>query len=165
MTGGPHNWAGLSDARHPWNSLDFVPSNGQVFAAKAGYAYTNTDNNDCPTPGFIRIVHGDGYQTSYYHLDPNSIRIANGDYVFRGQWIGNIGMSVPCGGSAPSAHVHFSLWFLSSGAFSLYSPPYNYNSMGVDWGGISPSARGAGSQTQIGAWMLDDGTPSAQYNG
>jgi Peptidase family M23 len=141
MTSGPHNWSGLADPNHPWNSLDWVPSSGQVFAARGGIAHTN----DCGGPGFVRIDHGDGYQTTYYHL--TSVQVSTGQYVDRGQWIGNIGTSTPCGGSASGAHTHFSLWHFS-GAFNFS------DSQGVDWNG-----------TQIGAWVLDDGNPQAQYNG
>jgi murein DD-endopeptidase MepM/ murein hydrolase activator NlpD len=141
LTGGPHNWNGTADPNHPWNSLDWVPSNSKVYAVRAGTAHTT----DCGGSGFVRIDHGGGYQTTYYHL--TSVQVSNGQHVDRGQWIGNIGTTVPCGGSASGAHTHFSLWYVS-GTFNFS------DSQGVDWNG-----------TAIGNWVLDDGVPQVQYNG
>lgn len=138
MTGGPHNWNGCNPScydNHPWNSIDLVPSDHHVFAARAGFVHTN----DCSTPGFVRIDHGDGYQTTYMHLDPNSILVHDGDYVYRGQQIGDIGISHPCNAPPPTAaHVHFSIWLVPVGQQFHFTGA-------IDW-----------DQVQLGAWYLSD---------
>jgi LasA protease len=53
------------------------------------------------------VVHDRGFATDYYHLAGN-IR-ANGLRVKAGDFLGNIGNDVTCGGSSTGAHVHFSL--------------------------------------------------------
>lgn len=152
LTGGPHNWNGCHPpndpctGHHPWNSLDFAPSNAKVYAARGGKAYIH----DCASPGMVRIDHGDQYQTTYYHLDPSSIQItADGQDVRRGTYLGNIGTSLPCGGSCDSpcgAHVHFSLWYVPFGTAFNFS-----DAQAKDW-----------NATQLGAWVLDDGDPNNQ---
>lgn len=153
LVGGPHNWNGCNQldgscySHKPWNSLDLVPQDGHVFAARGGYVHTH----DCG-PGLIRIDHGDGYQTTYLHLNTNTIQVSDGQYVFRGQWIGDIGTSTPCPhSSAQGSHVHFSLWYV----WPLGTPFSFSDGQAVDW-----SAR------QLGAWVLDDGSaPQQQYFG
>jgi hypothetical protein len=155
VAGGPHNWSGCNpldgscNRNHPWNSLDLVPSDGHVFAARGGYAHTN----DCG-PGFVRIDHGDGYQSSYLHLNPNNIRVTDGLYVYWSQWIGDIGTSTPCLFSSASAnHVHFSLWYVGMCGGAPCSFNFSH-AQAVDW-----------SATQLGAWVLDDSNPQQQYSG
>ena len=61
------DWNG-SDVGHqvPWNSLDFGPADGRVYAARGGRAYVSCFNE------LIQVVHGDGYVTTYLHLEPTS---------------------------------------------------------------------------------------------
>ncbi len=173
--GGPHNWNGcINDcsSHHPWNSLDFASADSFVRAVHAGIVHTR----DCGA-GMVRIDHGDGFQTTYYHLDASRILVQDLDTVARGQALGYISYSLPCGGSiycngasrtdpvylsqhAECWHTHFSLWYVPSGTFSLS----NTDSEGVDWGGYTPSAVPYPYQTQIGSWALDDGA-TGQYSG
>jgi murein DD-endopeptidase MepM/ murein hydrolase activator NlpD len=51
----------------------------------------------------IRIDHGNGYETLYAHL--SRMRVAPGDEVESGAWIGNAG----CTGSCTGTHLHFEL--------------------------------------------------------
>lgn len=64
---------------------------------------------------FVRIEHGDGRQTLYYHLASaadGGIAVAIGDAVAAGQPIGRSG----CSGNCSGAHLHFELLTWSSSA-------------------------------------------------
>jgi LasA protease len=98
LTGGPHPMNGGVRS-----SIDLAGGDGRVLAARAGLAYTMCGSGR----GWIRVVHDRGFATDYYHLSGN-IK-ANGTRVVEGQFLGNIGNDVSCGGSSTGAHVHFSL--------------------------------------------------------
>jgi hypothetical protein len=154
---GPHDWNGSDTDQHfhPWNSLDLKPADGRIYAARGGTAYLSCSNE------MIQIIHGDGYQTTYIHLAPSSIRITNGQTVTRGTWMANFNTDPNyqqhCGFSG-SNHVHFSLWYVPQGATLNFS-----DSQAVDWGGIPPTA--VAGPPQIGAWTVDDGVPQQVYGG
>ncbi|WP_412541598.1 peptidoglycan DD-metalloendopeptidase family protein [Longispora sp. K20-0274] len=97
-TGGPHPMAGSARS-----SIDLAGGDGRVLAAGSGLAYTMCDSKR----GWLRVVHDRGLATDYYHLAGNIA--ANGDRVAEGDFLGNIGTDVSCGGSASGSHVHFSL--------------------------------------------------------
>ncbi|GAA2396289.1 proprotein convertase P-domain-containing protein [Nonomuraea africana] len=101
LIGGPHGWSG---SPRPWSSLDFDSraANRDVLAASPGRAYWV-----CSNGGHIRIIHDNGYTTEYYHL-LNEIK-PNGERVNTGDYLGMTSTRVPCGGSAGSNHVHFSV--------------------------------------------------------
>ena len=94
FTSGPHN-----DPR-PWDAIDFNGGSGQVRAARDGVAFT-------PCANFVRVIHPDGWATTYYHLI--NIAVGNNMPVSRGQFLGDISAAIGCGGSASGAHVHFGL--------------------------------------------------------
>jgi LasA protease len=98
LTGGPHPMNGGVRS-----SIDLAGGDGRVLAARGGLAYTMCGSGK----GWIRVVHDRGFATDYYHLAGN-IR-ANGLRVKAGDFLGNIGNDVSCGGSTTGAHVHFSL--------------------------------------------------------
>ena len=100
LSGGPHAWDAGSG---PWSSLDLAGGDGRVLAVRSGTAY---ENPNCR--GEIVITHDRGYTTKYYHLI-NRIVPPNGVSVSAGAFLGNIGTAIPCGGSANSPHVHFTL--------------------------------------------------------
>ena len=52
----------------------------------------------------------DGWATIYYHLQDIPSAIVDGARISRGTVIGYTGRAIPCGGYAPIAHVHFSLY-------------------------------------------------------
>ena len=160
LTGGPHNWIGCTIingvlqqdclTNQPWNSIDLVPADGKVYASHSGIAHIY----DCPSVGghrsFVRIDYNDGsnYQVSYEHIHGVDQQVSDGQQIPRGYYLGAIGTDTNCGGSASGAHTHMSLWNFA-GAFSFG------NSQAVDWNGA-----------QIGAWVLDDGSPTQeQYTG
>ncbi|WP_415645301.1 peptidoglycan DD-metalloendopeptidase family protein [Stackebrandtia soli] len=93
MTGGPHPW-GSSGA---YASMDFAGGDQVVRAMRSGTAYTMCT-------GWVRVIHGNGYATDYYHLWSNIS--ANGTPVSQGTYLGYTGTDVTCGGSATGRHVH-----------------------------------------------------------
>jgi len=102
MTGGPHGWSTGYD--RPYSSLDLAGGDGKVRAARSGRVYTMCGNEK----GYIRVVHGNGYTTDYYHLRSN-IKPQDGKRIKRGTFLGYTGTDVSCGGSATGNHVHFSV--------------------------------------------------------
>ncbi|MEV7229338.1 peptidoglycan DD-metalloendopeptidase family protein [Polymorphospora sp. NPDC051019] len=138
-TGGPHPMNGGVRS-----SVDFAGGDGRVLAARAGLAYTMCGSGK----GWIRVVHDRGFATDYYHLAGNIQ--ADGRAVKEGDFLGNIGNDVSCGGSSTGAHVHFSLrrnnayvpidrynfgkWVISASGAD-YSGSAWYGSRRVDVGG------------------------------
>jgi|GEM_PF-7049099 len=111
---GPHNWNGGSYG-YPRSSMDFYtggttcsvpPSSVWAVAAAGGNAY-HPNNRSC----WIRIEHGGGWMTSYYHLR----NARAGGSINRNDTVGTIGCEVCAGGFATAPHVHFSL--LYNGAY------------------------------------------------
>jgi hypothetical protein len=101
LTGGPHGNAAGSPV---WSALDFAAGSRQARAARDGTVWRSSS-----CPNFIRVDHADGWQTGYYHMPEESIPVANGQSVGRGDYVGDHGVGVGCGGSATGDHVHFSL--------------------------------------------------------
>ena len=156
FTGGPHGFNPGDDSHtKPWNSLDYGPVDNRVYAARGGNAYV-----DCYSEQ-IKVIHGDGYVTTYTHLEPTSIRIINGQYVTRGTWLANTIQHAPTCGTGQN-HVHFALWYAPGTTFNYL------DSQAVDWGGQNGSSvpTAVAGQPQIGAWVADDGgIPGQQYAG
>ena len=98
LMSGPHRGPSTSSPHAP---VDLTNGSGVVWSARDGIAYL-----DCPNK--VRIDHGDGHQTGYYHL--TGITVANGQPVARGQVLGSSGTGVGCGGRATRNHVHFSVY-------------------------------------------------------
>ena len=129
LTGGPHPESG-GKAR-PWSALDFQPASGQrgkVRAARGGVVSR-------PCRNLVLINHGDGWTTSYYHL--NHIAVRDGERVDRGEFLGWTSTRAGCGGYATGPHLHFSL----------------------KWRGDYVNIRG----TAIGGWTVREG--SEPYRG
>lgn len=95
LTGGPHGAAR--------QSVDLAGGDGRVLAARGGTFYVMCSSQR----GWVRVAHDRGYSTDYYHLHDN--RTDNGATVAEGEFLGNIGVDVSCGGSATGPHNHFSL--------------------------------------------------------
>lgn len=129
MTGGPHSNTGRG---RPWSSIDFAgPIAGKSYpvrAAASGYVTR-------PCPNLIEIRHGDGWQTTYYHVA--NIRVRQGQFVKRGAVLGWTSTRAGCGGFATGPHVHFSI---------------KHNGRYVDLGGFV-----------LGGWTVRDGR--SQYLG
>ena len=103
MSGGPHGWNTGYD--RPYSALDLAGRDERVRAAGAGKAYLMCGSRR----GWIRVVHKDGYATDYYHLSKNIKPNDGTTRVNEGQFLGNTGTDVSCGGKAYGRHVHFAL--------------------------------------------------------
>lgn len=108
-TAGVHGDSGTS---RPYNAIDFWGGDGQVRASRDGVAYKFCTNSPWP---YIKVVHDNGWSTGYYHTR-NQAAIANGQFVHEGDYIGQTGVELPCGGYANGAHVHWTLWRSDTGA-------------------------------------------------
>ena len=116
-TTGTHDWGGGAAAggvtTSPYrSSIDFSGGSKNVRAAADGRVHFISCGGN--NKGLLMIDHGGDVWTSYYHIniDPS---IAEGTYVARGRLLGTIGTNKPCGGTADGAHVHFTVWSISSG--------------------------------------------------
>jgi peptidase M23-like protein len=92
---------------------------GTVVDLEGGYGTTQYGSFG----NFVRIQHGDGRQTLYYHLASASeggVAVAVGASVVAGQRIGRSG----CSGNCSGAHLHFELlvWSSSAQAFKPADP-------------------------------------------
>ena len=101
LTGGPHSNTG---AGRPWSSIDFEgPRSGKSYPVRAVAGGTVIR----PCANWVQINHGNGWETSYYHLVGIDVRA--GQHVNSGQLLGYTSKAAGCGGSATGAHVHFSI--------------------------------------------------------
>ena len=101
LTGGPHSNVGYG---RPWSSLDFAgPIPGVSYPVRAAAGGTVIR----PCANWVQIQHGNGWETSYYHLIHITVRA--GEHVARGQLLGWTSAQAGCGGSATGPHVHFSV--------------------------------------------------------
>jgi murein DD-endopeptidase MepM/ murein hydrolase activator NlpD len=112
------------------NGLDYSTGAGMpILAAAAGkvvYRYYNTDPSAGNVDSGLIIDHGNGYRTSYWHMDP--IQVNLNDTIAQGQQIGLSGNI----GKSSGAHLHFSLRLTSS---NKSVDPYGWWSAGADtWG-------------------------------
>lgn len=97
---------GNSGTSTPYNSIDFYGGDGRVLASRAGKMYRFCTSGTWP---FIKVVHDNGYTTGYYHLR-NTTTKGDGSDVVEGEYLGQIDVQLPCGGSANGNHVHWTLW-------------------------------------------------------
>jgi LasA protease len=122
VANGPHNFNGCDytdrhghyhscKSDHPWGSLDFgqlgpgYTGDGIVRAARAG-VWSHPCANE------VRVDHGDGWSTTYYHL-VEPVPVPPNGTVVRGQSLGRIAAPPPhnCGGYGTGAHTHFTQYF------------------------------------------------------
>ena len=113
------------------NGLDYSTGAGRpMLAAGAGkiiYKYFNTDSSQGYVDSGLIIDHGNGYLTTYWHMDPISVKL--GDQVNAGQLIGLSGNI----GKSSGAHLHFG-FRISSGSKDV--DPFGWWGPGVTdvWG-------------------------------
>ena len=95
-----YRWGVLHDAIDiagcGYGSNIFAANDGIV--VQSAYKYDNGE--------YITIDHGNGYYSLYAHMVSGSRKVKAGDYVVKGQIIGNMGMT----GAATGVHVHFAIW-------------------------------------------------------
>ncbi|WKB55383.1 M23 family metallopeptidase [Eleftheria terrae] len=123
-TAGVHGDSGSS---RPYNAIDFWGGDGRVLASRGGIAYKFCTGGRWP---FIKVVHDNGWTTGYYHLR-NQATINNGQAISEGQFIGMIGVELPCGGRASGDHVHWTLW--RGGSNGAAEPVHNKVIGGWTW--------------------------------
>jgi hypothetical protein len=120
---GPHSWCGGDacweqppdrssiDFATNWHHGEPYPSHYTVAAAegigKVRTPYTGR------LPCWYEIDHGEGWKTSYYHLQKLGDPGDRGD-IMRNQSLGVIAEEICNGGFANGAHVHFTLWYNGS---------------------------------------------------
>ncbi|MFB9429965.1 peptidoglycan DD-metalloendopeptidase family protein [Streptoalloteichus tenebrarius] len=97
---------GDSGTSRPFNAIDFSGGDGRVLAARAGKLYRFCTNARWP---LMKLVHDNGWTTGYYHTR-NQTSKGEGAQVAAGEYLGQTGNELPCGGSSTGAHVHFTLW-------------------------------------------------------
>lgn len=76
------------------------------------------DLNPEPTANYVRIDHGDGYETFYWHLRRDSVQVQVGQTVVAGDLLGLMGSS----GVSTGTHVHFGLRRHGRGIESMMDP-------------------------------------------
>ena len=129
---GAHNTSGGGVT--PLSSIDLAGGSGHVVAAADGVVEPVSPAvcaNPDPAAGMVVVDHGNGWHTSYYHLRDVQVRV--GQRVSRGQWLGDTGTSLPCGGTAVGNHTHFSVEYYVSGGFRMGASMIDIR--GLDIGG------------------------------
>jgi murein DD-endopeptidase MepM/ murein hydrolase activator NlpD len=94
-------------------AIDFVmPVGTHVFAAREGlvievasdfFEHGTNRKVDGPRANVIRVLHDDGTMSLYGHLNWNSIRVAPGQHVARGEYLADSGNT----GFTTGPHLHF----------------------------------------------------------
>lgn len=98
------------------HAIDYTSNQGSgiiqgrdVLAAYGGvisHAVNNVpDNTGANYGNYVKIDHGNGYETLYGHMLFGSVSVGIGDYVYQGQVIGNVGNT----GNSTGPHLHFEL--------------------------------------------------------
>jgi murein DD-endopeptidase MepM/ murein hydrolase activator NlpD len=133
------------------NGIDYSTGAGRaILAAAAGkvvYKYFNTDSSQGYVDSGLIIDHGNGYMTTYWHMDP--IAVSLGDTVKAGQYVGSSGNV----GKSSGAHLHFGLR-LSSGSKSV--DPFGW------WGGDVNDTWGDSKWMWAGDLVADNGEAQMQ---
>ena len=80
----------------------FAALDGMVIEAHDGEFDTNTVFNNSPA-NYVKLSHGNGQTTTYFHMKKNSVAVSVGQQVKAGQQIGLTGSS----GNSTGPHLHF----------------------------------------------------------
>lgn len=113
------------------NGVDYKTGAGMPMLAAAGgkviYRYFNTDSSRGTVDSGLIIDHGNGYTTSYWHMDP--IKVSYGEVVEQGRLVGYSGNI----GKSSGAHLHFGV---KLSANSKAVDPYGWWKAGTSdpWG-------------------------------
>lgn len=82
----------------------YAAADGTVSAVHDGeYDRHTTWGSPAPTANYVKIDHGDGWQTIYWHMRRDSLQVEVGQAVEEGDFIGYMGSS----GKSSGAHLHF----------------------------------------------------------
>ena len=130
---------GDSGDSRPFNAIDFYGGDGNVRASATGLIYRFCTATAWP---FLEVVHGNGWTTGYYHLNAET-GAPDGSVVYAGQYLGHVGVELPCGGETTGPHVHWTLWWagvpvavngLTIGGWTFYEGPAAYGGYAVHGG-------------------------------
>lgn len=95
-----YRWGTLHDAIDiagcGYGSSIYAAAEGEV--VQSGFKYDNGE--------YVTIKHPNGYYTIYAHFCSGCRYVSVGDYVYKGQVIGGMGMT----GAATGIHLHFGVW-------------------------------------------------------
>lgn len=83
----------------------FAAASGTVVEVQDGNYDRETESLSVPA-NYVKIDHGNGWSTLYYHLSTNTITVKVGDTVTTNTIIGQVGSS----GHSSGAHLHFNLY-------------------------------------------------------
>lgn len=103
FTGGPHGWNTGYDT--PWSSIDFAPAghSGCSIPTSRWVAAAAGGSVEYHSSYYVRINHGNGWATDYFHLA--NLQVSNGR-IGQDQRLANPSCN---GGQATGAHVHFAV--------------------------------------------------------
>lgn len=105
-----------TDANNGYYAIDFDDRfSGDVAVAVAAGKISSMVTTGCTNQGtacYVKLDHGGGYKTLYYHLAANSIPTSfyNGKDIAQGEILGTIGNT----GDSYGAHLHFSISYNSA---------------------------------------------------
>ncbi len=114
VASGPHSWNG-GNYPPPFSSLDFFTGGGTCSSPPNAYAVAAAYGSVQRPQGYscwLEIDHGNGWITSYYHLQ----NLYSGAPIGRDGKVGTIACETCAGGFATGPHVHFSVKY--NGAYA-----------------------------------------------
>ncbi|MFN7878340.1 MAG: peptidoglycan DD-metalloendopeptidase family protein [Pirellula sp.] len=104
-------------------------ADGIVDAMQDGYFDRETSMGNRPG-NFVRIDHGNGFKTLYYHFAKDSITVTVGTRVRAGQILGQMGSS----GSSTGTHLHYTPYYRDAPLETGYAPSV-YDANPLPYGG------------------------------
>ena len=130
----------ITGKKHLHGGIDYRGKTGAAVIATAdGVVKYSALNEESGFGNLVTLVHANGFMTRYGHLSKRTVK--TGDYVQKGEKIGEIGNT----GRSSGSHLHYEVWFLykrlNPQAFNDWSVE-KYDEMftkvkGVPWGSLS----------------------------
>ena len=93
----------ITGERKLHGGIDFA-GGGQIVAAKSGTVLVA--GYDSSWGYYVKIDHGNGFQTLYAHMKAGSLLVSPGQLVSQGQQIGTMGTT----GASTGVHLHFEVY-------------------------------------------------------
>jgi len=140
------------------NGLDYAtPDAYPIVSVESGTVvykiFDNSTTDGDGTDSGLIIDHGNGYRTTYWHMDPIESGINLGSYVSKGQKIGECGTL----GMSTGNHLHFGLRFLTGTYSTKDVDPYGY------WSTSVTDPHGDSQWMWEGDLTADDGEAQSQF--
>src|SRR5205085_3695628 len=95
----------------------YAAADGTVTQVADGNFDRNTAMGSAPA-NYVRISHGNGWETLYYHFSANTVAVKVGDPVKAGQLIALMGSS----GSSTGTHLHYTAYYRGCQVEAGFSP-------------------------------------------